>query len=77
MAEEYNQLMKSMKDAEEKKINELKFQQEELRDNLKKKEEEVGRIALLEQQQSKDNKEREEMEAAHKMDKAEMEKLQE
>lgn len=77
MAEEYNQLMKSMKDAEEKKINELKLQQEELRDNLKKKEEEVGRIALLEQQQSKENKEREEMEAAHKMDKAEMEKLQE
>ena len=50
MAEEYNQLMKSMKDAEEKKINELKLQQEELKDSLKKKEEEVGRIALLEQQ---------------------------
>lgn len=77
MALEYEEQMKAMREAEEQKIQMLVQQQQELKDNLNIKEAEVSRIAELQQQKTEQSRQREELEAAQKVDRKEMEKLQE
>ena len=75
MIAEYKQQMEAMKAAEAIKVKALMQQQQELKDNLVKKESEVSRIAELQEQKSEESRQRVELEEAQKMDKKEIGQL--
>ena len=77
MIAEYHQQMEAMKAAEAAKVQALLQQQQELKDNLLKKEGEVSRIAELQEQKTEESIQRVELEEAQKVDKKEIGQLQE